>query len=106
MEKFIFDSNVYDLIISGDVSLNLIKSKGDLYITNVQISQVKNTTNEHKRNELLNIIQKLRPIKLNLDSWLWLDDLYWDDEQPWLAGVSEICESLVGNSTNRKRWML
>jgi len=82
MKRYILDGNVFDQILDQKINIALIKSKGDLYITNVQISELKNIPVDNRRNEMLKILSDLNPIKLNLESGIWLDDIYWDDNQP------------------------
>lgn len=104
MINYMLDTNIYDYILDNEIDFSIIKRKGNLFITNVQLSEIKNITNTERRNSLLNLIKRLNPSKLNLESGIWLDDLYWDDEQPWLDEVNENCNFLLGNSQKKKPW--
>ncbi len=104
MLKFILDTNIFDAILKDHISLELIRKKGEMYVTNAQISELKNTPNQDKRFQLLAIIENLKPIRLNLASGIWMDDFYWDDNQPWIDDISDTCKLLTGNATNKKRW--
>ena len=94
MKRYILDGNIFDQILDQKINIALIKSKGDLYITNVQISELKNIPVDNRRNEMLKILSDLNPIKLNLESGIWLDDIYWDDDQPWMDNIGDTCRDL------------
>jgi len=66
------------------------------------LSEIKNIPDTNKRSKLLNLIENLQPNKLNLDSGIWLDDLYWDDSQPWVDETGEAFKALLGNSQNKR----
>jgi rRNA-processing protein FCF1 len=102
MNKFLLDTNVYDYLLSNNFDTEKICSKVSFYITNIQTSEIRNITDGNKRNKILGIITKLKPNKLLLESGIWLDDIYWDDEQPWIDDISIICKKLRGNS--KKNW--
>ena len=99
-----FDTNIYDLIFDKGINLNLIKNKGQFYITNVQLSEIKNIANESRKTKLLKIIEDLNQIQVNLESGIWLDDLFWDDNQIWIDNISDSCQTLLGNAINSHRW--
>src|SRR5580658_6730997 len=100
MKKLIFDTNVYNKILDDHLDTDSIKNCGELYITNVQISELKNTFGEARRQALLGLIGKLSPIQLNLESGIWLDTVHWDDKQPWVDEIKDGYYGLLGNSTN------
>jgi|GEM_PF-2075175 len=100
--RFIFDTQIYDYILDNNVDSQVIDKCGTLYITNVQLSEIKNIPDTNKRSKLLNLIENLQPNKLNLDSGIWLDDLYWDDSQPWVDETGEAFKALLGNSQNKR----
>ncbi|BDU35746.1 type II toxin-antitoxin system VapC family toxin [Vibrio nigripulchritudo] len=102
--KYILDSNVFDYILDNGVSVNNVKAKGELYITNVQLSEISNIPNVTRRSALEELVSKLSLEKLVLDSGIWLDDLKWDDEQPWRDEVGDECKSLLGNATKNTPW--
>jgi len=104
MKKFIFDSNIYDHILDNKISRTALKLLGELYITNVQLSELKNIPNQARRDQLLAVVKELQPIKLNLDSGIWLDNLRWDDAQPWRDDIGETAAALYGNSTKTTNW--
>jgi rRNA-processing protein FCF1 len=104
MNKFILDSNVYDLLLASTVSLDSLLNKGEFYITNVQISEIKNIPNEVHKCRLLKLIKSFNQVQVNLESGVWLDDLYWDDDQIWIDGFSESFKSLLGNSKGVKKY--
>ena len=104
IKKYMLDTNVYDFILDNCINLDIVQNKGELYITNVQISEIKNIKDKDRQFKILNIIHNLEIIKINLESGIWLDDLYWDDDQPWIDEISNSCISLLGNTINNKPW--
>ena len=99
--KYIFDTNVFDFILDNNIDISAIKELGTLYTTNVQFSELSKIPDEDRRNKLLEIYDRLESIKITLKSGIWIDDLRWDDEQPWVDAISEECENLTGNSINK-----
>lgn len=103
--SFIFDSNVYDYIHDQSISADEIRSVGEVYITNVQLSEISNTPNILRREALLSIIEATMPKKLLLLSGVWVDELKWDDDQVWIDEISPECSSLLGNAERNIPWM-
>lgn len=104
MVNYMLDTNVYDYILDNCVDILRIKSKGHLFITDVQISEIRNIKNSERRTSLLNLIESINPSKLIIESGIWIDDLYWDDGQPWIDIINKDCNSLLGNSQRNKPW--
>jgi predicted nucleic acid-binding protein len=102
--KYLFDTHIYDLILDSGADLDVIANKGDLFITNIQQSEIKNIGNLERKTKLLHILEVLNLFKFDLESGIWLDDIYWDDDQIWIDNISPACQSLLGNTINTHRW--
>jgi predicted nucleic acid-binding protein len=101
MDKYMLDSNIYDYLLDNEVDIEKVKGLGDYYSTNVQSSEIRNIKNEKRKEDLLKIYEQLEPKKIVLRSGIWIDDLRWDDEQPWVDDIQEEAKSLLGNSINK-----
>ena len=92
------------MILDSGADLENISSKGELFITNIQQSEIKHIGNLERKIKLLHILEVLNPLKFDLESGIWLDDIYWDDNQIWINIISPVCQSLLGNTVNTHRW--
>ena len=75
-EKYIFDSNVFDDLISGKLDvekINLYKSAKNVefYITHVQSDELNRCKSDEKRAQLFLAVISLRPIVLPTSSFVW-----------------------------------
>lgn len=104
MDKYMLDSNIYDYLLDNQVDIEKIKVLGDYYSTNVQFSEIRNIRNEKRKEDLLKIYEQLEPKKILLRSGIWIDDLRWDDDQPWVDDIQEEAKNLLGNSKVKKPW--
>lgn len=104
MPSYLLDTNVYDYILDNAVSAELVSRCGSVFITNVQISEIHNISNETRKEALLKLVHQIRPEKLQLRSEIWLDDLRWDDDQVWIDDVSDDCVQLLGNASRNIPW--
>ena len=104
MNKYILDTNIFDYLLDNRIEISNLKNIGEFYSTNVQLSEIKNITNEQRKNELLEIYKHLNPQKLLLRSGIWIDKLYWDDDQIWIDDIQDEAISLLGNSQENKPW--
>jgi len=102
--KIMLDSNAYDYIIDNRIDPVNVKKKGELFITNVQISELANTPNNSRRITLQNLVDKLRPEKLFLESGLWIDELRWDDDQKWIDHIGSIAQMLADPKRKNPDW--
>lgn len=103
--NYIFDSNVYDYVHDIDVSTSRIKSIGSIFITNIQLSEIANISDDERRQALLATVERVAPQKLQLLSGIWIDELRWDDDQIWHDEINPECIKLLGNATKNIPWM-
>jgi rRNA-processing protein FCF1 len=74
-KKYIFDTNVFDDIIDGKVSIDLIeeniKNKFiEIYITHIQSDEIQNCSDIERRKKLSLFILKIKPIILATESFI------------------------------------
>lgn len=71
--KVILDSNIYDLIASGNLSIDLLSEKKEdfeFYITHIQIDEINKCPDEDKRSKLFLFMSKLSPIVIPTESFI------------------------------------
>jgi predicted nucleic acid-binding protein len=101
MKRYLLDSNIFDAILDQNLSIEALQRSGRFVVTQVQQSEIRNIPNEGRRIKLLHVLQLLDPEKLPLDSGIWLDDLHWDDEQPWRDDLGSDCEHFTKGKENK-----
>ena len=101
--NFLLDTNVFDFILDNSIEVGKLMTIGDFYTTNVQYSELKNISNDARRDELLKIYSDLQQTKVNLESGIWIDDLYWDDEQIWVDDIGQTAQDFT-ESKHKKPW--
>lgn len=66
-----FDSNVFDELVSGNLSLDLFESKSiKVYVTHIQIDQINKCTNIEKRAKLFLFMIQAKPEKVATESFI------------------------------------
>ncbi len=69
--KLIFDSNVFDDLISGKLELETIeKSKYEIYITHIQVDEINECSDKERRARLFNFMTEIRPEKIPTESFI------------------------------------
>jgi rRNA-processing protein FCF1 len=100
MSDFLFDTNVFDYMLENGISPEAATAKGQIFVTNVQISEIANIPDESRRRNLQAIANVLSPKKLLLESGVWCDDLRWDDHQPWRDDTTPAFDDIRGESNS------
>jgi len=103
MINYFLDTNVFDFLLDNNINIESLKTKGYFYTSNIQKSEILNIKNSDRRKKLMNIYLTLNQKKVSLKSGIWLDDLYWDDEQKWIDIIGEIPTNWTKNS-EKKSW--
>lgn len=68
--KVIFDSNVFDDIVTGKIDINILTQKGiEVYITHLQVDEINECSDTEKRAQLFNSMTELRPCKVPTESF-------------------------------------
>jgi predicted nucleic acid-binding protein len=96
--KYIFDSNVFDFLLENGITPERVAAIGEIFITNVQLTEIGNTPDQHRRMALRALVEAVQPRKLPTLSGVWDDGLPWDDEAIWIDDVSPEFMSLLGNA--------
>ena len=69
--KIIFDSNVFDDLVSGTLDISQFNNpRIEIYITHIQVDEINACTNSEKRAKLFNIMTEIRPKKLATESFV------------------------------------
>jgi predicted nucleic acid-binding protein len=97
LKKYLLDSNVFDYLLDNQINISGLK-KAKFYSTNIQWSELNNTPDVERKNQLLEIYQVVNPKKILLKSGIMLDAVRWDDEQPWIDEISHTATKLKGNT--------
>jgi len=96
--KYMIDTNAFDYFVENAISPQDIQSKGELYTSNVQFSELSNNPNDEHRELALALYEELDTTKLQLESGLWLGKLRWDGSQIWHSDIGKGFELALGNS--------
>lgn len=74
-EKYIFDSNVFDALVSGELDVDKIvqyksSRNAEFYITHIQVDEINECVDKEKRAKLFLSMGKLRPIIIPTSSFI------------------------------------
>lgn len=100
VKGYMLDTNVFDVIHDSGLEAHCLRSEWKFFITQVQISEITNIPNEVRRGALVGLMGRLAPTKLLLRSGVWIDELHWDDDQPWIDDVTPDCMHFVGDAVS------
>ena len=68
--KVVFDSNVFDDIVTGKIDINMLIQNGlEVYITHLQVDEINECPDAEKRARLFNSMTELRPHKVPTESF-------------------------------------
>lgn len=68
--KVIFDSNIFDDIVTGKIDINILIQNGiEVYITHLQVDEINECSDTEKRAQLFNSMTELRPYKVPTESF-------------------------------------
>lgn len=72
MNKYIFDSNIFDKFLDGSIDLKVVNKNKSIsfYTTHIQRDQLKATPNTDKRKKLLQIFKQAPQIKIPTNSFI------------------------------------
>lgn len=59
MNKYMFDTNIYNQIIDGSIKFESQKGRADFFATHVQIDELRKTSDSERKNVLLGIFNQL-----------------------------------------------
>ncbi len=68
--NIIFDSNVFDDLVSGKLSAGIISDSCKIYVTHIQIDEISNCTNGEKRARLFQNVVEIQPKKIPTESFV------------------------------------
>jgi Predicted nucleic acid-binding protein, contains PIN domain len=69
--KLIFDSNVFDDLITGKLDVEVVESKSqEIYITHIQVDEINKCEDREKRGRLFNFMTQIRPEKIPTESFI------------------------------------
>ena len=69
--KLIFDSNVFDDLITGKCDLEIVEDKSqDIFITHIQVDEINEFSDKDKRARLFNSMTEVRPEKIPTESFI------------------------------------
>lgn len=88
--KLIFDSNVFDDLISGKLKLENINEKNhEIFITHIQVDEINECSDTEKRARLFNSMTEIKPKKIPTESFI--------------IGTSRIGSAKIGNGNLIKK---
>lgn len=57
--KLMFDTNIFNAILDGQIGVSEIKSQHELYVTHIQEDEIKATKRDERRNQLLAVFKEV-----------------------------------------------
>lgn len=98
VKGYMLDTNVFDVIYDSGLEKHCLLAECNIFITQVQVSEIKNIPNDSRREDIMGLMTRLAPTKLLLTSGVWIDKLHWNDDQPWLDDVTSECMHFIGDA--------
>lgn len=93
MNRYMLDTNIFNKILDGNIGLNL---RGDFFATHVQMDEILATTNECRRNQLLEIFKNILQRNWPTESSVWdvskWDQCKWGNEEKIISTESFILD--------------
>ena len=80
ISKFMFDTNIFNAIIDGEVSLGAVNESHEYFVTHIQRDELDATSNKERRKELLKVFEVITPVSIPTESALW-DTSDWDSSK-------------------------
>lgn len=95
--KYMLDTNVFDYIVDEDLKMDVADAV-ELFVTNVQVSEIKNVPDDDRRMRLQRALKSLPHTELVVSSPFWEDALHWNDDAVWQDEPSSEYEVIRGKS--------
>jgi len=70
MKKYMFDTNIYNHILDGDIVISKFENRAQFVATHIQIDELKNTQNIERRKKLQKVFQEVTTNELNTDTFI------------------------------------
>ena len=109
MIGYMFDTNIFNHILDGEVDISLFKMKKKFYVTHLQLDELNNTKDEIRRLALLKVFQQIQNIKVPTESAVWDvskgDEAKFSDEETFVPtdsfvlGFSRLGMGRLSNGT-------
>lgn len=106
MNKYMFDTNIYNHILDGSITIESHKGKADFYATHVQIDELRKTKDSERKKVLLEIFnQFVEPTDLiSTETPIWdvsvWDGCKWNDDTRLYESIKTSLDSLNKNKSN------
>lgn len=71
MQSYMFDTNIFNHILDGEVDLSGFVGRAKFYATHVQIDELNKTSNDGRRAALLRVFQEVSSIPVPTESAVW-----------------------------------
>lgn len=69
--KLIFDSNAFDDLVKGKISINdFDPNQSEIFITHIQVDELNECKDKEKRAKLFNSLMEIRPEKIPTESFV------------------------------------
>jgi hypothetical protein len=78
--RLMFDTNIFNAILDGNVDLTPCLNRTTLYVTHIQHDELAATRNEVRRNKLLAVFQAANGRRVPTESMVW-DVSNWDESK-------------------------
>lgn len=68
MNKYMFDTNIFNRILDGKIDTNLLKDRNKYLVTHIQMDEISNTRDEKRRQELMDVFRAVNQEKVLTES--------------------------------------
>ncbi len=100
--KVMFDTNVFNHILDGEIPIDLVPNEWEVHGTHIQRDEINQTSDKNRRGKLLRVFDQFLDISLPTESAVWdvssWDECKWSDEEDSLYGTI-----LNGLNTRREK---
>lgn len=71
MSGYIFDTNIFNRIVDGEIDAAALSGKADLFATHIVLNELQRTRRHERRERLLKVFEALDPKRIPTESAVW-----------------------------------
>ena len=71
MPRFIFDTNIFNRILDGEIDPARVAADTELCASHIEINELQNTGNSERRQQLLDVLYAIGPEQIPTESAVW-----------------------------------
>lgn len=106
MNKYIFDTNIFNRILDGEINISVALKDSEVYVTHIQWDEINNTKNIERRNGLAKIFRTINPKNIPTESAVWdisrWDQAKWPKEDNIFEKIKSRLDEIKKDKNNTK----